>query len=124
MAIDAGNLDAAHRRMAQGAGADAAVAVNGENDVVAMAARAGGGPGYPIMVLDCMVFIIVRIWGVASGTVRSKAGVDGISHFLTDAGVMASGARSWWIVGRAIMQGDNLGRRRECAVAVVALGAA
>lgn len=37
---------------------------------------------------------------------------------------MASGARSWWIVGRDVMQVDDLGRRGECAVAVVALGAA
>lgn len=81
--------------MAQGAGADDAVAMDGGNDVAAVAARAGGGAGHSTMVLDLMVFIIAGIGGVASGAVRSKACDDGISdqcHLWADDCVMASGA--------------------------------
>ena len=113
--------------MAEDTGADGAVAMDCGNDVVGMAARAGGGAGDAIMVFDLMILVVVRIGGVASGAVRCQASVDGISdycHFWADDCVMARGAGSWRIVSGSIMQGDNFSCRRECAVAVITLGAA
>jgi len=94
------------------------------NDVAGMAARAGRAAGNPTMILDQMIFVIAGIGVVASGAIRSKTGVDGISHFLADTGVMASGASPWWIVGYAIMECDDLVCGGEGTMAVVTLGAA
>jgi len=124
MAIDTNNPHPGHRGVAQVAVAGGAVAMDCGNDVAGMAARAGRAAGNPTVILDQMILVIAGIGVVTSGASRSKTGVDGISHFRADTGVMASGASPWGIVCRTIMEGDDLGRGGECAVAVVALGAA
>lgn len=69
MTVDTGNLHSGYRGMAQGAGPDCPVAVNCSNDVTGMTAGAGSDSGYPIMILNQVIFVSTQIRGMACGTV-------------------------------------------------------
>lgn len=108
IAIDPGNLHPADRRMAQFAVAGGVVAMDCGDDVAAMTAGAGRASGNSAVVLDQMVLVIAGVGVVAGSAGRSNTGVDGIPHFRSDPGSVARGARNGRIVGRHIVQGDDL----------------
>lgn len=125
MAIGPSNPHPGCWRVAQITVAGGAVAMDGGNDVAAMAAGAGRAAGYPAMILDQMVFIVVGVGTMASGAGCSNTRVDGSPYFRVGVYVvMASGASPWRNIAWAVMQGDDLVRGGQCAMAVVALGAA
>lgn len=55
--VDAGDFRPGDRRVAEVTGAGGTVAMDSGNDVASMAAGAGRAAGYPIMILDQVVFV-------------------------------------------------------------------
>jgi len=93
------------------------------NDAAAMAARAGSDPGHSIVVLDQVVGVIAGVRGVAAGAVGREACINGVFYLLSNSRVVTGRARSRRVIAWAVVQGNDLGRCCQRAVAVVALGA-
>lgn len=116
-AVGAVDIGTGHQGVTEGAGAVSAIAVDINDNVAGVAADAEADSANTTMVLDRVVLEIGGVGGVTVGTIRGGKGGDSVLDLLAVAGV--TGSTGVLPAGRDIMQGDNVGRGGELAMAGV-----
>ena len=111
VAVDPGDKDAGYWGMAEGTGANGAVAVNLFDEVTAVAGDAESDTCHPAVILHRMIDEVGGVGAVAVGAGGGGESGDGVDHLLPATG-MAGGA-GIFTTGWDVVQGNDLSRGGE-----------